>query len=292
VDWSKAKTYLILTFLLLDLLLGYQYYTTKQQALGYVQSFSTQLDELKELLRERKMVLLTEVPNETPVMRFLQVWHPKEPLPKIADSILHDESIVEDDRSKGTMKFRSVEGEFEVTGEGYFKLRFREPIKLDSNLGSKRGQYVLQRIEQNVWNGSLYKEDIALPSTSERDHVTLRYLQSYNRYPIFSASLDVHLQNSQIVSYNQKALEVGEEEGRGQRVISAIGAIRSVAESFDPKAVVLQSEAVSILDVKLGYYSQNYVGADVWYLAPMWRIVTDDKTYYVNALTGQVENGS
>ncbi|ASS73613.1 hypothetical protein CIG75_00550 [Tumebacillus algifaecis] len=290
MDWSRAKTYLILTFLLLDLLLGYQYYTSQQEALGYVQSFNTQLDELKEVLKERKMVLVTEVPKETPVMRFLQVGHPKEPLPNIAASILVDEKVVEDDQSKGTMKFKSLEGEFEVTSDGYFKLRYRPGLmKADIDIGIKRGQYVLQRLLPNVWNGSLYKEDMALYSVSG-ENTTLHYLQSYQRYPIFSAVLEVNLENAEILGYRQKALEIGEEEERGQRVISAIGAVRTVAETFDPQEIGNQTGNVIIHEVKLGYYSQNYVGADVWYLAPMWRIVTDYKVFYVNALTGQLEN--
>ncbi|MFD2170566.1 two-component system regulatory protein YycI [Tumebacillus lipolyticus] len=291
MDWSRAKTYLIVAFLLLDLLLGYQYYSSQQEALGYVQSFSTQLDELKEVLRERRMILMTEVPKETPVMYFLAAGHPQEPLPDIADRILHNEKLVEDDRSKGTMKFNSYEGEFEVTSAGYFKLQYRPALKIESDLGVKRGQYILQLISPSVWNGSLYKEDIAINNLSQ-EGTTLRYLQSYQRYPIFSAVLEVNLNSSGVTSYNQKAMEIGEEEERGQRVISAIGAIRTVAEKHDPAQLPDPKKFVTIHDVKLGYYSQNYAGADEWYLAPMWRIVTDYKVFYVNALTGQVEAGS
>ncbi|TCP52549.1 regulatory protein YycI of two-component signal transduction system YycFG [Tumebacillus sp. BK434] len=290
MDWSKAKTYLILTFLLLDLVLGYQYYTSQQEALGYVQSFDTQLDELKEVLHERKMMLVTDVPKETPVMNFIQVGHPKEPIQQIAERMLQEDRLIENDQSKGTMKFRSLEGEFEVTPDGFFRLRF-EPglMKADRDLGTKRGQYALQRIAPYVWHGAMYKEDVAVNNFA-KGTTTLRYLQSYERYPIFSAVLEINLQDAEIISYNQKALEVGEQEERGQRVISAIGAIRTVAETQDPAEVADPSGITTIHDVKLGYYSQNYVGADVWYLAPMWRIVTDHKVFYVNALTGQLED--
>lgn len=290
MDWSKAKTYLILTFLLLDLVLGYQYYISQQEALGYVQSFDTQLEELKEVLRERKMMLVTDVPKETPVLNFIQVWHPKQPIQQIASEILQDERLVENDQSRGTMKFRSLEGDFEVTPDGFFRLNF-EPglMKAEKDLGTKRGQYALQRVAPYVWNGTMYKEDVALNNFA-KGTTTLRYLQSYQRYPIFSAVLEINLQNAEIIGYNQKALEIGAEEENGQRVISAIGAIRTVAETFDPEAVADPSGIAAIHDVKLGYYSQNYVGADVWYLAPMWRIVTDDKVFYVNALTGQLED--
>ncbi|KEO84973.1 two-component system regulatory protein YycI [Tumebacillus flagellatus] len=298
MDWSKAKTYFIVTFLLLDLLLGYQFYSAQKEAAEYVQSFSSQLQELKDVLSERKMVLQTEVPKETPVMHFLQASHPKEPFADIAQDTFHGVSLVEDDKSKGTMKFKTNDGEFGVTGNGYFTMRYTPTLRMDGDsTPSKLGALVMAKIDGTVWHQDLYREDLI-----NHDRSVVRYLQSYQKYPIFSALLEVHLQNSEIVGYNQKALEVGDEQESGQRVLSAISAVRAVADSLDPGTPAHLQPAnagdgnsgapVAIRDIKLGYYSPNYDDADVWYLWPMWRIVTDQKVYYVNAFTGQVENGT
>ena len=287
MDWSKAKSYLILTFLLLDILLGYQYYTAREQAQEYVQSFSSQLQELKDLLRERHMVLQTDVPKDTPMMSFLQVSHLNQNVRQIVDEKLHDPQVIEDDRSKGRMKFLTAEGEFVASSDGYFSMKYAEPLRFEAD-SAKFGANILAAITPTVWHSERYREDII-----SKDRSVVWYLQSYDKYPIFSAILEVHLQNSQIIGYNQKALEIGAVQDDGQRVLSAIQAVRSVAESPEPwRRGTDPNTTIAIKDIKLGYYSQNYADADVWYLAPMWRIVTDQKVYFVNAFTGQVEKGS
>jgi regulatory protein YycI of two-component signal transduction system YycFG len=286
VDWSKAKTYLILTFFLLDLLLGYQYYEAQQQEAGYVQSYATQLQELRELLAERGIALQAEVPKETPEMRFLQAGYPQQPVKQIVAGTMPAPQLVEDDKSRGTMLFRTGVGEFKSTEDGYYRVRFEPTIQLDAS-NQQRPAHALQKLAHNVWRSDLYREDSYV---GNQDSAFLHYYQMYQKYPVFSASLDVQLQNSEIIGYNQKALEIGQEDQTGRRVLSAISALRQVVETLDPKT--LQAGGMAIRDIRLGYYSPNFADADVWYLAPIWRVVTDEKTFYVNAFTGQVEKGA
>ena len=287
MDWSKAKTYLILTFLLLDILLGYQFYSAREQAQEYVQSFSAQLQELKDMLRENHVVLQAEVPKDTPVMSFLQVSNPPQTGRQVVEGRLHHPQVIEDDKSTGRMKFLTDEGEFTATGDGYFSMKYSLPLRTQQD-AAKFSTSVLSAITPTVWHSERYREDIV-----SKDGTVLWYLQSYDKYPIFSAILEVQLQNSQIIGYNQKALEIGKVQEGGQRVLSAIQAVRSVAELPDVvQRDEMASDVIVIRNIKLGYYSQNYAEADVWYLAPMWRIVTDQKVYFVNAFTGQVEKGS
>jgi regulatory protein YycI of two-component signal transduction system YycFG len=291
MDWSRAKTYLILTFLILDVLLGYQYYSAQQQAQEYVQPYSTQLQELKDVIRAHKLVLTTDVPKETPLMRFLQVSLPKQSNTEIVNSLFRDARMIENDKNKGTMKFHSQEGDFSTAANGSFSMMYDPYLTLESGTNtSKLPAQVMQKIAPNVWQSNQYTEDI---TTHEgRDHTTIHYLQAYNKYPVFSTDLQVELQNSQIVGYNQKAITIGAEEENGQHVLPAISAIRSIIDTQDPKVLAQQSGSNAIRDIKLGYYSPNYEDADVWYLVPMWRVMIGQSLYYVNAFTGQVENGA
>lgn len=293
MDWSRAKTYLIITFLVLDLMLGYQYLTTKQQAQGYVQSYASQLQEVRELLRMHGMILVTEVPRETPEMSFLQVSRPKQEVEEILGQTLHNVHLIENDQSRETMKFQADEGAFNVTGDGYFSMRLEPTLPVETGNSSKLSLHVMQKLGPLVWKSNLYREDMTVPTGSER--MVVRFLQSYDKYPIFSALLEVHLQNSEIILYNQKALEVGKPQEHSQRVLSATAALKSITEIGDSNTgtnTTQQKEMRVIRDIKLGYYSPNYADADVWYLVPVWRIVTDQRSYYVNAFTGQVENGT
>ncbi|HEU4962470.1 MAG TPA: two-component system regulatory protein YycI [Bacilli bacterium] len=288
MDWSRAKTYLIITFLLLDMLLGYQYYSAQQKAQGYIQPFSVQMEELQGLLTERKMVLQTEVPKETPEMSFLQVSRPKRPTEEVVEKLFDEARLIEDDKSTGTMTFHTEQGEFRVTGQGFYTLQLSNPIPVQGGADTKTSQLVRQAIGPLVNDIDLYREDLFFGSGK---NVVFRYQQTYDEYPLFSGLLEVQLQNGGIIRYNQKALTIGDEDSQQRRVLSAINAVRSVAETFDPSTLPDGQEQVFIRSIELGYYSPNYEDADEWYLAPMWRIVTDQHFYYVNAFTGQVESG-
>ncbi|MGZ4031989.1 MAG: two-component system regulatory protein YycI [Tumebacillaceae bacterium] len=291
MDWSRAKTYLILTFLILDVLLGYQYYTAQQQAQEYVQSYSTQLQELKDVLKAHKLVLQTDVPKETPIMRFLQVSRPKQPSTEIVNSLFQNARMIENDKNKGTMKFHADEGDFTVSPDSSFAMQYDPYLPINgSESNAKLAVQVLQKIAPNLWQSSKYAEDIT--TMESKDHTTIHYVESYDKYPVFSTDLTVELQNSQIIGYNQKALSIGSEEENGQHVLSAISAIRSITDTLDPKMLAKQTGNTAIRDIKLGYYSPNYDDADVWYLVPMWRVMIGQSLYYVNAFTGQVENGA
>lgn len=284
MDWSKAKTYLIVAFLLLDILLGWQYYAAQQQEAGYVQSFSTQLQELRSLLAERRITLQADIPRETPGMRFLQVSSPSQPVPVIVQETQRRPQLVEDDKSKGTVVYRTADGDFQTTANGFFRVRYLPPVKLDGGGPAKASDKILQKIGNTVWRSSLYSEDLILSGDGLH-----RFYQHHQKRPVFSASLEVELQNSEIIGYNQKALEIGGEDDIERRVLSAVSAMRSMVETLDPKTFPAEGDVIR--DIRLGYYSPNYDDADVWYLAPVWRIVTDRTVYYVNAFTGSVENG-
>lgn len=73
LDWSKAKNIFIITFLLLNILLGYQIYIKQ---IGYTHNLewtSSNMDELNELLRQQNLKLNVEIPKDLPQMHFLQV---------------------------------------------------------------------------------------------------------------------------------------------------------------------------------------------------------------------------
>lgn len=287
MDWSKAKTYLIVTFLILDLLLGWQFISAQQEAAGYVQPFTEQVQELRDLLNEHQIRLQAQVPKETPVMSFLRVYHPQESAADIARRHFRDVSVIEDDKSKGSMKFQTAEGEFMATNDGYYHMLYLPQKKIEAD-STKLGTHVLQAVVAQVRHAERYREDKVTP-----DRTTVRYLQWYESYPVFSATLEIHLQNGRIIGYNQKALDIDQPDENGQRVLSAVTAVRAIVEAIAPEQQGEGQQGVTVVqDIQLGYYSPNYQDADVWYLAPMWRIVTDKNAYYVNAFTGQVEKGT
>lgn len=267
MDWSKAKTYLILTFLLLDIVLGYQYWRLRDEQASYVQSFTEQLQDVRQLLAAQKWDLQTEVPRNTPEMGFLHVRY-----------------------------FGGSQAEWQKQVGGADRLLYKAPGQVSVTLSDKNfvanpeqagiGEQLLSQLGTLVWQKENYRFDRT--SIDKDGSGIITYLQSYNGYPVFSAPLEVLIQQNKAVRYNQVALQMKGEEGGKKQVISAILALRSLSESIDKTDKTPDNKVIR--DVRLGYFSRTY-NADEWYMTPVWRIITDRDTYYVNAMTGEVEQG-
>jgi regulatory protein YycI of two-component signal transduction system YycFG len=63
MDWSRAKTILIIAFILLDLLLGFQLYTTMQKKSQYMTSSTTENTNLQSLLAKYQIRLEQPLPS-------------------------------------------------------------------------------------------------------------------------------------------------------------------------------------------------------------------------------------
>jgi regulatory protein YycI of two-component signal transduction system YycFG len=285
MDWSKAKTYLIFTFFLLDLLLGYQYYAVCNVEAGTVQSFEEQMAEVRDLLQSRNLILGTDVPKETPELGFLRVRYAQVDPKRAASKLLKNPQLVDTTNSHPSwVQYQGDKGTFTYKGSGellydvtpmHITLSPDDP-KIFDRLYAEIGTF--------VWNPLSFGGDRVIKQ-GEND-ATVRYVQMYQNYPIFSAPIHVTLQNGQVTLIQQSALEIIGEEGNKKPVISAVSALRSLAESMD-KSTVPEHNRV-IRDIRLGYFSKPF-NTDSWYLAPMWRITTDQNVYFVNGMTGELE---
>ncbi|WP_018131047.1 two-component system regulatory protein YycI [Effusibacillus pohliae] len=264
MDWSRAKTYLILTFLLLDIVLGYQYWQARTEQASYVQSFAEQLAEVRELLASQKWELRTEVPKTTPELGFLQVRYL--PLPP-------------DEWAK-----RIGGGKLLHQGPGQVTVDLSEKHIAVNLEEDNPGDKALAQIGAKLSPKETYQYDRKLQES--KDSGIIQYLQMYNNYPIFSAPLELVVQGGKLIRYQQTALNVVGEGGGRKQVISALHALRSLSESIDKSGKRADNRVIR--EIRLGYYSKPF-NADEWYLIPMWRILSDREVYYVNALTGEVE---
>lgn len=265
MDWSRAKTYLILTFLLLDIVLGYQYWNVRTEQAGYVQSYAEQLDEVSGLLASQNWELRADVPKMAPDLAYLQVRY----------LTLSEEEI---------NKRISGSGKLQYKGPGQFTVELGDksfPVNLDDD---NTGEKVLSHFDSRLGSKEIYQYDRKVKEN--KSNGTIEYLQTYKNYPIFSAPLEVLVEGDKATRYHQVTLNVTGEGGGKKQVISAVHALRSFAESIDKP--VKKTDNRVIREIRIGYYSKPF-NADEWYLIPMWRILSDKEVYYVNGFTGEVE---
>jgi regulatory protein YycI of two-component signal transduction system YycFG len=73
MDWGRAKTILILSFLFLNMILGLQLWESKSKQKELTTDTSGVLEELKQVLQSKNIRLAEELPKEVPKLREITV---------------------------------------------------------------------------------------------------------------------------------------------------------------------------------------------------------------------------
>ncbi|TBL77439.1 two-component system regulatory protein YycI [Paenibacillus thalictri] len=73
MDWGRVKSILIFSFLILNLILGYQLWTSRSVQLQSVADASTALEEIKHLVRTKNIQLPSELPKDVPKLKEIVV---------------------------------------------------------------------------------------------------------------------------------------------------------------------------------------------------------------------------
>ncbi|WP_209125186.1 two-component system regulatory protein YycI [Alkalihalobacillus sp. BA299] len=254
MDWSRAKTIFIITFILLNSFLFYQL-----RELNHANQINLIIEAtLQERLKEMNVTIDDTVEEEIQ-SGFLIVGKNIE---------------ISEDAVKG------LKGQ-EITFVNKTKMisRLDEPYPLDQ--GSIR-QQVDRFLSEFVLNGEFYEF-----SSQEEERNQLMFIQQYDGKVMYSfdeAPLILQLNDKeQIVAYQQVIYEV-DESGREQEFLSGLKAIERLLNEH------LISANQTITEVDFGYYSFFKQLGDVQVFAPMWRISVNGKDYLVNAIDGSVQD--
>ncbi|CEH32581.1 YycH protein [Aneurinibacillus migulanus] len=250
MDWSRAKTILIVTFLLLDLFLGYQVIMSQNRDIETAPQGELIPSSLEELLKTRTITLDTGIPNETPQMNYVNV--------RFTSFAHHLQSLT-----------GQVIGQ---QGVGVM-VKFNEPVKLSDFTNKAEALKTLDPY-------TVYSRDYTFDEKRSSDSVQ-RYVQQYGKYPIFSAPLDIVVDEKRITGYRQIHVQIVN-QGTGRKIIPAFTAVRTLLDN----GYIRYGENIS--DVSVGYYGHMY-DADIQVLAPVWRVVHTEGVHYVNGITGAIE---
>jgi regulatory protein YycI of two-component signal transduction system YycFG len=251
MDWSRAKTILILSFLLLDMFLAYQIINVKNRIQETAPQGELTPSSLDDLLKTRHIRMDAEVPKETPDMHYINVR-----FTPIAD---YTEQLIGQrlEQQKGN----------EIIA------LFQQPVPLSSTSNSAD-------IMKDMGNSIAFSQDYRYDK--ERSTADMkRFLQVSRTFPLFSAPLDIVVDHGRAIGYRQIHVQVIN-QGVGRKMITALTAVRSLIDN----GYIRYGEEIS--GISLGYYGHIY-DADVQVLAPVWRVVHTHDTHYVNGITGAVE---
>lgn len=73
MDWSRAKTILIVSFLFLNIIIGYQLWSVRFDQSASAADTASMIEETNKLLDSKSIRVLTEMPKETPKLKQITV---------------------------------------------------------------------------------------------------------------------------------------------------------------------------------------------------------------------------
>ncbi|PLR96487.1 two-component system regulatory protein YycI [Bacillus sp. T33-2] len=253
MDWSKIKTIFILTFLLLDIYLVFQFMNTRNSA---------KYEFIKEAPLEEKLkndeITYEELPKVIPKERYVSVK------PKV---------FTEDD-IKGPTGSPSI-----LANGTILRVELDKPVKLSS------------KFDESEFNSSFVKDEVPYGDQyrfweiNEKDK-QITYFQYYRNKVLYknaNGQITFYLNDkNELVYYEQTYLEVVEELSEKQEVLPPLRAIETL---FNKDLLKPKSE---ITHIELGYSTLVQItGSQV--LAPTWRfVINGEKSLFVNAFEGHV----
>lgn len=194
MEWNRAKTILIISFLCLNILLAYQLWINKTNPIG-ADFEIVEMDETHELLRSKSIRLEKIIPTETPTLREIEVQY--NDLFQ-ADVVLELNTPVKDNVLINKAKLEDVLAE---------EIPHAEMYQLDPIL-SENDEYVLSQIYNQIpmfeINLILYRKDEQIHAYSQ-NLVTVNSGENEKEQKILSAYKAVgflaenYLQNGAVI---------------------------------------------------------------------------------------------
>jgi len=258
VDWSRTKSIFIVTFLCLNLFLGYQLYEKQEQG-----NINVMLDvTLPERLEYNRIEI--DIDN--------------------ADEIVEGAPITGTVRSFQEDFFESILDRQEpvMLDETTLRSTLDSPPQLvDANLTASVGAF----LQQYIYEGEQY--EIA-EYNEEEQYIGLYQVYKERKIDQYERD-DFHLilyvsDDFKVESYEQRYMTITEQEGREQELLSPLKAINRLLDEHQIR------QETKITEAELGYYSKIQLEANFQVYAPVWRIQANGKYFFVDALNGEVQS--
>jgi len=193
MEWGRAKSILIMAFLMLNMLLGYQLWQSKLKLPDESSEIELIAGEVRSIAESKNITIDTEVPSETPRMNEITVT-------------FGDEGII------GSV------------------VEFEKPFPYTTLL---TGSEIWRRITERIPNADQYQVDPIISGPRSNGSGIIVMHQLAHGYPMFDVRLELIYEQQQVVSYRQDYVQIQEsEQSNDQKVLSAYLAIGRLVENY------------------------------------------------------------
>ncbi|MDO9574680.1 MAG: two-component system regulatory protein YycI [Candidatus Contubernalis sp.] len=289
MEWSKAKSILIMIFLALNLFLGYSLWEDFYMNFPSRVVSQREIEEARAQLEFVNLELQASISRQIFSMSFLTVSNLEQQGETLVASLFDsDQPFILEQGGEGTLQvYRQDKKQIYLWENG--KVIFTQEPTGD---GEEPMDEVLEEsaavsmAEEFLRNAHLFPVDARLEEVhplGDRGYL-IRYNQVYINHSLYGGYLLVQVTPQGVEQFELYWLEPQGFSGQEISNISAAKALARLADNLEPFSKRAIVEAVNI-----GYYSEAF-DAQKWDMVPVWRIrLSNGRTYYINAYTGELE---
>ncbi|SDS82841.1 Two-component signal transduction system YycFG, regulatory protein YycI [Paenibacillaceae bacterium GAS479] len=265
MDWGRAKSVLILAFLLLNLLLGYQLWSDVRERVQPSSNPAELSPDTLEAMKAKGIELAGSIPKETSELHDLTYRY----LGREASGVA-SEGATDSKQNAGVAGLPDSDP-------------FADVIPLQTPVDSR---VVFQREELLKALGGVIPEldqyEMDTPGFDDLKFVLYRMVDGR---PMFNVRIELFYRDQRIIGYRQEQIKLlpGDQQQRPQPILPASRAIRpEIIEKYVP-------EGASIKEIRLGYKEVQLFDSDTQVSTPSWRILLEDGgVIYLQAYSGEV----
>ncbi|AGB20275.1 two-component system regulatory protein YycI [Thermoanaerobacterium thermosaccharolyticum] len=270
MDWSKAKTILILIFAVLNVIL-YLGNLNIAETSNSIPS-SSEIKKMNDILKENNIVVKAEIPKNYKPMPMLLVKLKNYTKAYIEGNFLNGSRQISYDNGS----FYNIEnGTIEVkNGFFYYKISDEKFTKMDKD-------DAFNYIKSFVKRKNLEEKYSVINEYANGNKYTVEYTEVYNGINVDVSYMKGVISNDTFSFESTWLIPIREEKER-KEIIPPINALLKLLDVDEGHHNIIVKEIKPV-------YFFSWRNADTGEAIPTWRITTENSVYYVNAYTGNIE---
>lgn len=281
MDWGRAKTILIIAFIVTNMFLAYNVWETKHHGYRSGQISDISIEEVVEALSERDIYVNVPVPRDLYIKEALTVEYSYIDTAQLTEEFYGGKDVppvIRDDMA------RYSDDGIVLEIKNHREL-FYNNLRLRNEPADPLAEQEAISIAEGFLKGyGLYKPAMTLGSVTpiEKGHV-LSFSQQYKGILLEMSVVEMEVTSAGVHSMHMLWLEPVKAERNRKRIIHAVDALIKVAGQKE----ILDKTPVEIGSIELVYHF-DWETAGEGEALPAWRICADGEAYYVDALSGQI----
>lgn len=299
MNWSRAKTILIVLFLIADIFLLYELYPGFLGNNRMIDDENTK--EVMKYLEKQGIYVRCLIPKASSPKAPLTVKYKYFDSQFALKNFFHapDEVAIKNYEDRQTMEDESIYIEMHKNGE----FIYTNKILMENKAEEVDEKAALKSIESFLKKLGIEAKDLYdITQNTDRNYVKLNCSQGYKDTFLDQSYLEVMATNDGVAYLKMLWFEIENNGKNKNEIIDPMRALIKLADKLAQQPEENGNEeddnVINIYDISLGYYFDmdlkqveefDIVEVEEGTAIPSWRIKTDEGNIYINAYNGTVE---